>query len=523
MRFRTFRLNSDAIGTIHGALSARFSNSDEARGDSRQHGTRRLKTHPRLGIPISEFAQIRPSSPGFLVLGALLALLPACVDSEVVFQERPFFEDPPESAAGFLGYSDAEAGRTVCGSCHVGREANWTHTAHAGAWETLAATDNPRAFCESCHTVSSRGNPVEGPAGWEATGNPRYHDVQCEACHGPGFDHVTVPDAPDNQPLATLALGEDVDQGCAACHSGVHRPFAEEWASSRHGDMNSFPQGREGCVACHEGKGALRAWGVKSVFSPADEEASLGITCGVCHDPHDGRNRGQLRFPVDVPSVDQNLCMMCHSQRGEPPPEGTRGPHAPEGPLLLGTAGWWPPNLEYSPGDILGSHGTEANPTLCAGCHVVDRQMDDPATGEFSFRSTGHTFEATPCVDAEGVPTGERDCGLMERSFAACTQCHSAEGARSAVIVAGDRIASLVQTLGAMLSEIPEGEFDNPDRYTTADGSRFNMQLAEFPGSEVHNPFLIEALLVASIRQIEAEYGIGTSANVSLERQLGGP
>ncbi len=459
-----------------------------------------------------------------MALGLLLALFPACVDDQVVFRDHPHFEDPESAAQGFLGYSDWESGRTVCGSCHVGREARWSHTAHAGAWATLAATGSPPTFCEGCHTVSERGNPVEGPAGWVATGNPRYYDVQCEACHGPGFDHVTVPDAPGNQPLATLSLGENVDQGCAACHSGVHRPFAEEWASSRHGDMNPFPQGREGCVACHEGKGALRAWGVKSVFSPNDEAETLGITCAVCHDPHDGGNRGQLRFPIDVPSVDQNLCMMCHSQRGEPPPVAGRGPHAPEGPLLLGTAGWWPPNLEFSPGDILGTHGSEANPSLCAGCHVVGRDMEDPATGDFAFRATGHTFEALPCVDGNGIPTGERDCGLTDRSFEGCTQCHSAAGARSALIVATDRIDDLVQTIAPMLAQIPEEEFANPDRFTTADGSLFNLELAEFPGSAVHNPFLIEALLTASIRQIEVEYGVSRpSSAVSLERQLTGP
>lgn len=449
--------------------------------------------------------------------------LGGCVDEEVVFVERPLFEDPPPGAQGFVGYSNQETGRTVCGSCHVGRQARWQETAHAGAWATLAATGDGRAFCEACHSVSARGNMVEGDAGWVATGNPRYQDVQCEACHGPGLDHVTAPDTPGNQPLATLALGDNVDQGCADCHSGVHRPFAEEWASSAHGDMNPFPQGRDACVECHEAKGILATWGVKSVFSPQDEAATLPITCAVCHDPHDGRNRGQLRFAIDAPNVEQNLCMKCHHKRGVPDPISFRGPHSPEGPLLLGTGGWWPPNLVYSPGDILGTHGSEANPRLCAGCHVTDYQMTDPATGDFQFRTTGHTFEAIPCVDAEGVPTGEAGCALTERSFRSCTDgCHGSEAAaRSALIVAGQRIDNLVNTIGPLLDRIPEDEFGNSDRYTTADGSLFNMQLAERPGSRVHNPFLVEALLLASIRQIELDYGITPApSNVSLERQL---
>jgi predicted CXXCH cytochrome family protein len=288
-------------------------------------------------------------------------LLGGCVDEDIVYVERPLFDDPPSQAAGFVGYSDQEAKRTVCGACHVGQQGRWEQTGHADAWVTLAATGDTRAFCEACHTVSERGNEIEGDAGWVATGNPRYHDVQCESCHGPGLDHVTTPDAPGNQPLATLSLGPNTDMGCAECHSGVHRPFAEEWAASGHGDMNPSPQGRAGCQDCHEGKGALQAWGVKSIFSPEDQANTLAITCAVCHDPHDARHEGQLRFAVDAPSVEQNLCMKCHNQRGSPTwgvsgaPTRRKAP-PPRARRAGGSRTWSTP-----PGDILGSHGTEAN------------------------------------------------------------------------------------------------------------------------------------------------------------------
>jgi predicted CXXCH cytochrome family protein len=448
-----------------------------------------------------------------VVLGAVVAFA-ACVDDNIVYVDRFDFDDPPAGAQDFLGYSNLETGRTVCGNCHMGRQARWEETAHADAWATLANSGDSRAFCEACHTVSERGNPVTGDAGWVATGNPRYQNVQCESCHGPGLAHVSVPDAPGNQPLATLVLGPEVNQGCAECHSGVHRPFAEEWASSAHGDMNPYPQGNANCQGCHEGKGVLRAWGVKSVFNPLDEEENLAITCAVCHDPHDAANRGQLRFAIDVPNVEQNLCMKCHNQRGEPDISSFRAPHAPEGPLLIGTGGWWPPNLEYSPGDILGTHGTEANPRLCAGCHVTDRQMEDPETGAFAFRTTGHTFQAIPCVDGDGIPTGETDCGLLERSFVSCTDgCHSEAGARSALIEVRERIGGLADDLEGMLDQIDPAEFGNPGVYTTADGSLFNLRLARVRGSEVHNPFLVAALLRASMRQVESDYGVTASAS----------
>lgn len=59
------------------------------------------------------------------------------------------------------------------------------------------------------------------------------------------------------------------------------------------------------------------------------------------------------------------------------------------------------------------------------------------------------------------------------------------------------------------------------DRYTTAEGSLFNSQLAAMRGSETHNPFLIEALLTASIQQVEIEYGISPAPGTVLDNILG--
>jgi hypothetical protein len=40
--------------------------------------------------------------------------------------------------------------------------------------------------------------------------------------------------------------------------------------------------------------------------------------------------------------------------------------------------------------------------------------------------------------------------------------------------------------------------------------------LASATGAAVHNPFLIEALLLASITEVERVYGLTTSSSVSL-------
>jgi predicted CXXCH cytochrome family protein len=444
-----------------------------------------------------------------------------------VFRDRDLFVEPLPAAAEMLGYTDASSKLTTCGACHIDAQTKWEETAHAGAWATLEGSGGAQAFCEGCHTVSELGNALTESAGYSATGEVRYHDVQCESCHGPGLTHVENPvDA--TVPLAPLNVSLDMTTGCGECHQGTHHPFVEEWAASGHGVPNDYAAGREACAGCHSGEDALKAWGVTDPFLEEAEFAQPGehmaITCGVCHDPHGSPHDAQLRFAVDVPSEDLNLCMKCHHKRGAPDLSSPqRGPHSPQGPLLLGEGGWWPPNLQLPQGGVVATHGSDANPGLCAGCHVNRFEVTDEATGDFVFQATGHLFLATPCLDEDGVPTAG-DCDESERYYEGCavSGCHgSADGARGVLFTAQLRLENLADELDELLDGVPDSEFDSTDDiYTTAEGSLFNSQLARLSGTAAHNPFLTEALLIGSIRQVEQDYGLSPSTSVSLERQL---
>jgi predicted CXXCH cytochrome family protein len=366
-------------------------------------------------------------------------------------------------------------------------------------------------MCRVCHTTNSRGNVVPGDVGgYLGHASSRYQDVQCEACHGPGLTHVRSPSR-ENWPLATVAAGPDLTRGCGECHSGAHQPFVEQWAASRHANIRPSQAANVTCQPCHRGQGALTQFGVRAEYVERQSAEHVAITCAVCHDPHDARNPGQLRFAIDARNTDQNLCMKCHQRRGEFNPAAVGSPHSPEGPLLLGEAGWFPPELQTGPGSIISTHGSDANPRLCAGCHVNKWESRDQLTGAFVFRSTGHTFEAIPCVDAEGIPTGSRTCGLPERSFQTCAAsgCHGTPGiARDRLVLARDEIVTLAAALQTMEAQIPASEFTAAAQLITARGARFNRQLAQFKGSEVHNPLLVKALLRASIRQVQRDYGV---------------
>ena len=482
------------------------------------------------GRPVS---QSRGFWTGTISMVAGLVLLSGCEDT--VFIERELFNPPSDSTHGFLGYFDQADNLTTCGNCHVGVQAEWENTAHADAYATLDASGGKQDFCVGCHAVSELGNPITEAAGWNLTQDTAYHDVQCESCHGPGFGHVSNPDA--SQPLVSLAVTVPIDQatnGCAECHAGNHHPFAEEWSQSGHAVVG-FQATRDGCKDCHSGQGALTSWGINVDYLEKDSPDAIPITCAVCHDPHDATNVGQLRFPVQNTSVEGHLCSQCHDRRTVPDPNSSHGlaPHSPEAALLTGDAGWFAPGSVINAGQIVSSHGSEGNPSLCATCHVNKYEIADAETGDFLFTEVGHLFLAAPCVDAQGIPqTGSCEITTAARSFVGCTAsgCHTTEqvaasAATTALLEISDRATDLLDVLTQVDANLDGagGEIDaaNPI-FTVAEGAFFNYNLANFGaanegdpptnealfGGAAHNPFLIRALLLSSLQAVQDTYNV---------------
>ncbi|MDH3198994.1 MAG: multiheme c-type cytochrome [Candidatus Krumholzibacteria bacterium] len=504
----------------------------------------------------------------------------ACTDTVTEYVNRPF-NPPVDQLNGFLGYYDVAAHKTVCGNCHASTQGQWRSTKHSDAWATLQASGEAQAACEGCHTLSELGNSVSQSGGYTTTRDAAYQDVQCESCHGPGFEHVSLPDG-GTAPLPSIAIPQDyttATNGCAECHQGAGQPFADQWVESRHGYAgNTFPRERDPatnvCPQCHEGREAIRTkFNVTTKFvEQADPTNYQPIVCAVCHDPHSRANEGQLRAPLAEPSREQ-ICVRCHSREGHPIP-GTatrRGPHAAQGLLVIGEdAGWIPPGFSGDTANaIAGTHGTTANPRLCASCHVYMFDVTDPGTGAFVIRSVGHTFEAIGCLDpATGLPVGG-DCALADRNFKGCAiaGCHSSEdAARAAFTTVRSRMNFLTDLLWTdtdadsvleatdsgilpqvLAQAIAAGDSNQINLYdatfTPAEGAIWNAQLAythereqwsnfriagqwscatpapgcatgstntahKSSGEGVHNPFLLDALLTSSASYLIRHYGL---------------
>jgi predicted CXXCH cytochrome family protein len=470
----------------------------------------------RLGaVPGSRGGPHSKSWPLALLLVGLA--LTGCIDERIVYRDQPLFADPPSAAVGFLGYSDTTSRRTTCGNCHAGQQARWKTSAHATAVADLVASGHSQTACFTCHTVSDKGNAATGTVAYDATRSPRYHDVQCESCHSAGLTHVQDPSA--TQPLARIAVGDTI-AGCNECHRDTHHPFYDEWKQSRHSRTNpdvasrkaTNPTSWASCAYCHEGKEALRVqFSSRAEFLEKSNDQQYGITCAVCHDPHGSAETGQLRASIETRNPDENLCIKCHHKRAEPDESG-RGAHSAQGPMVLGEAGWRPPNFVYSNLRMETTHGSDRNPKLCAGCHLNKFTVTD-ANGGFVISATGHLFKAIPCLDAAGKPTGAECDITAPRTFRSCTAsgCHGTENAaRSAIVTTEVRLRNLTNEVNRLVAQVPAGEFSTSDgRTTVGEGAKFNASLLDGDTSRgVHNPFLLEALLQASIDALKTTYGI---------------
>jgi predicted CXXCH cytochrome family protein len=474
-----------------------------------------------------------------------VATIAACTDEKIVEVERPPFNPPADASSGFLGYYDAATKQTTCGNCHTDFQAGWEETAHAGAYATLKANPGAQDACYSCHTVTANGNDGTGTIGHDKVKDATYYDVQCESCHGQGLEHVKgVNQGQLVRPLAQFDVGPDTTAGCGSCHTGAHQPFVEQWSKSPHATKFPLDEYRSPCWNCHEGRKAVESWGETANYKERTSTTPMSVAlCSTCHDPHGGPNSGQLRWPINTDDPAQNLCIKCHWRGGrEVPTAGSsRGnsPHAPQGAVLLGDAGYRAAGYEYPDAT---SHRTR-NPKYCAGCHVNMYSITDPASGNFVFNNVGHTFLPTPCVDTKGIPTGGQDCAYTTaaRSWKSCAlaNCHGAgaagettakdafvaskqlmEGLVSVLWVDGDKDESVdipptdTGYLPVVKRDFP-GQLNPSDQIiTAADGAEFNAKLcAERYGNGdkskgVHNPFLCRALLLASTDEMKKKYNL---------------
>lgn len=101
-------------------------------------------------------------------------------------------------------------GTKVCARCHEYEHEKWGTQAHASAFASLEKVGSDRdPECVVCHVVG-----MEYSGGFvTAEQTPHLKDVGCEACHGPGSEHVRA---------AGQARTGEPRKDCLKCHTPEH-------------------------------------------------------------------------------------------------------------------------------------------------------------------------------------------------------------------------------------------------------------------------------------------------------------
>lgn len=130
----------------------------------------------------------------------------------------------PESTRPMV--SPAFATSAACAQCHRAQYMKWSGSAHAHTIDRLQLRASEfEASCLDCHATGSR-RTSEIEKG-ELTA---FQNVQCEACHGPGSDHVA-------KPGKGYGRVTSMQTTCARCHTSQTSPVFDlqtAWAVIKH-------------------------------------------------------------------------------------------------------------------------------------------------------------------------------------------------------------------------------------------------------------------------------------------------
>jgi predicted CXXCH cytochrome family protein len=284
----------------------------------------------------------------------------------------------------------------------AGEDSEDALTRHATAWN-----DN----CLFCHNTE----PVPGMRD-DGRFSSRVGElgIACEACHGPGGDHVARHTSPLRRMLAHLDEGdgsiadplrmtpERENDVCGRCHGNrighdLARILAEGDGFLPGSDLSavSRPILREATIAGTEpmpfaarfwpdGTPRLSAYEYQAVrMSPCHEPGATSLGCGSCHSMHDAPADGQVR----ADRVGEAACVRCHepaSLTGAAHPGG-HGGHGQRGDAHaepIDCLDCHMPRVTYGllegmrthhistpdPGAWLGRHD---QPDACSQCHVT--------------------------------------------------------------------------------------------------------------------------------------------------------
>jgi len=129
-------------------------------------------------------------------------------------------------------------GSSACFHCHKEEYAIWKISKHATSFESLTQNDKKKYYCLSCHTTDG----AEYLAGF------KIENVECEACHGMGENHVRAHTLKDKGLIEESRMKiTNAKELCLRCHGGDRSLSLEsfnyitKWSKISHGKNTKKP------------------------------------------------------------------------------------------------------------------------------------------------------------------------------------------------------------------------------------------------------------------------------------------
>jgi hypothetical protein len=176
----------------------------------------------------------------------------------------------------FIGKDGYIITKTKDGKPHEKNQYNW----ETKTWSSYHSGEDKKYNCQKCHNTGAayeEGTHQDGLEGIDGTWE--FRGIQCEACHGPGSEHVAKGGG-----KGVAIVVDDSAALCGLCHV--------------RGDPAKIPA-KGGFIRHHEQYNELLA-------SPKS-----GFKCTTCHDPHKGVHKGATN-PLGAENGIIKECADCH-------------------------------------------------------------------------------------------------------------------------------------------------------------------------------------------------------------------
>jgi predicted CXXCH cytochrome family protein len=197
-------------------------------------------------------------------------------------------------------------GSNTCQACHDKQYISWKSSKHAALFKT---EQKDTQTCNTCHSTAINNTD-------QAT---MENNVGCEACHGPGEEHVS------GGGDKTKIVSDNSADICGRCHNG-NQAENSSWADEYKPGMKLADLKGLKLIPVDADKLApsvkdihpsltYNMWLVSGHAKTPDRAIEINgkkwegpITCAACHNPHSSPDKAQLIMDS------KELCKSCHSQ-----------------------------------------------------------------------------------------------------------------------------------------------------------------------------------------------------------------